>query len=354
MINAARRSVAGPVDIEGLNLPEGVSITPIQMPANRTTIPLLLTATADAKLDGRLVNLVGKIPDNPIVGKFTQRHQLLIGQNNNVVYDYNADRAAVAVIKAMPCTIQIVQPQVPVVRNGSMDLVVKIDRGGLDADVGIRMLYNPPGIGSSGSIKIPKGKDEAKIPITANGSASIGSWPIIVYASVSGNEIATEPVVLEVADRFFNFTFPKTSAELGAEASVLVDVEVNREFEGTCELELLGFPAGVVCETPKVEVKNDTEQVVFPIKVEDKARVGQHKSLVVRATITDPKGIIRQTQGTGTLQIDKPLPAPVAKPAPKPEDKKKAAAEPQPAKPKPLSRLEQLRKLRQDKLNNNP
>lgn len=354
MINAARRSVAGPVDIEGLNLPEGVSITPIQMPANRTTIPLLLTATADAKLDGRLVNLVGKIPDNPIVGKFTQRHQLLIGQNNNVVYDYNADRAAVAVIKAMPCTIQIVQPQVPIVRNGSMDLVVKIDRGGLDADVGIRMLYNPPGIGSSGSINIPKGKDEAKIPLTANGSANIGSWPIIVYASVSGNEIATEPAVLEVADQFFNFTFPKTSAELGAEAAVLVDVEVNREFEGTCELELLGFPAGVVCEKPKVEVKSDTEQVVFPIKVEDKARVGQHKSLVVRATITDPKGIIRQTQGTGTLQIDKPLPAPVAKPAAKPEDKKKPAAEPQPAKQKPLSRLEQLRKLRQDKLNDNP
>ncbi len=345
MINAARRRVSGPIDISGLNLPEGVTITPIQMPANRTTVPLLLSATADAQLDGRLVNLVGKIPDNPVESDFTQRHQLLIGQNNSVVYDYHADRAAVSVINATPCTISIVQPQVPIVRTGSMELIVKVDRGGLDADIPIRMLYNPPGIGSSGSIKIPKGKDEARIPLTANASAVIGQWPLIVYASVGGNEIATEPATLEIADKIFNFEFPKTSAELGADADVIVDIEIAREFAGTCEVELVGLPAGVTCPQTKMEVTNDTEQIVFPVKIEEKARVGQHKTLVARATITDPKGVIKQTQGTGTLQIDKPIPAPVAKkPAPKTDTPKPAAA-PAPVKKKPLSRLEQLRLL---------
>ena len=214
------------------------------------------------------------------------------------------------------------------------------------------MLYNPPGIGSSGSIKIPKGKNEAAIPLTANGSAAIAEWPIIVYASISdGNgsyEIATDPVSLEVADKFFKFTFPKTSAELGGAADVLVDVDVAREFEGTCEVELVGFPAGVTCEKTTVEVKNDTEQISFPVTITDKARVGQHKSLVARATITSPKGVIRQTQGTGELQIDKPIPAPVVKaPTPKPAGGKpaaKPAAKPAPpVKKKPLSRLEQLR-----------
>jgi hypothetical protein len=354
MINATRRRVAGAIDIAGLNLPEGVTVTPLQMPANRPTVPLLLSATADAKLDGRLVNFVGTIPDNSeLKGTFTQRHQLLIGQNNSVVYDYNADRAAVAVIKAAPCTFEIVQPQVPIVRNGSMDLVVKVDRGGLDADISIRMLYNPPGIGSSGSIKIPKGKNEAKIPLTANGSAAIGQWPVIVYASVGGNEIATEPAMLEIADKIFNFGFPKTSSELGAAADVLVDVEVAREFAGTCQVELVGLPAGVTCAKTKMEVKNDTEQIVFPVKIEDKARVGQHKTLVARATITDPKGVIKQTQGTGILQIDKPIPAPVAKPTPKPVAKTetpKPAAKPAPApvKKKPLSRLEQLRQMHKE------
>ncbi len=350
MINASRSRFGGAIDISALNLPEGVTVTPIQMPANRTTVPLLMSATADAKLDGRLVNFVGKVVDNPNVpSRFTQRHQLLIGRNNSVVYDYNADHGAVSVINKLPVTIEVVQPQVPIVRNGASHLVVKANRDGYDADISVRLLYNPPGIGSSGSIKIPKGQNEAKIPITANSSAAIGKWPVIAYAYVGGNEIASEPVMLEIADKIFTFGFPKTSSELGAQADVLVDVEIGRPFEGTCEVELVGIPAGVVCEKTKMEVKNDTEQISFAVKIDPKARVGQHKTLVARATITSDKGAIQQTQGTGTLQIDKPIPAPVAK---KPEPKKdapKPAAKPAPApvKKKPLSRLEQLRQMRE-------
>ncbi|MDB4532713.1 PPC domain-containing protein [bacterium] len=351
MINATRRGVGGAVDVTGLNLPEGVTITPIQMPANRTTVPLLLSATPEAKLDGRLVNFVGKIADNPIVGRYTQRHQLLIGQNNSVVYDYNADRAAVSVIKASPCSFQIVQPQVPVVRSGSMELVVKVDRGDFDGDIPIRMLYNPPGIGSAGSVTIPKGKNEAAISLTANTSAAIGNWPLIVYAIVGGNEIATTPANLSIEDRLFAFEFPKTSTELNADADVVVDVEVLRDFSGTCELELVGLPAGVVCDNNKVAITKDTEQVSFAVKVGEKARVGQHKTLVVRATVTDSKGLIKQTQGTGTIQVDKPIPAPAAKPKPTPAKPvaKPAAKPPAPVKKKPLSRLEQLRLMRQGK-----
>jgi hypothetical protein len=351
MINATRSRLGGAIDVTGLNLPEGVTITPIQMPANRTTVPLLLSATPEAKLDGRLVNFVGKIADNPTVGRYTQRHQLLIGQNNSVVYDYNADRAAVSVIKATPCSFQIVQPQVPIVRNGAMELVVKVERGDFEGDIPIRMLYNPPGIGSAGSVTIPKGKNEAAISLTANSSAAIGDWPLIVYAVVGGNEIATLPATLTIEDRLFAFEFPKTSTELNADADVLVDVEVLRDFAGECELELVGLPAGVVCEKTKVAIQNDTEQVSFSVKVGEKARVGQHKTLVVRATVNHEKGLIKQTQGTGTLQVDKPIPAPVAKPKPaaaKPVAKP-VAKPPAPVKKKPLSRLEQLRLMRQGK-----
>ncbi len=352
MLNASRVGVGGAIDVECLNLPEGVTLTPIQMPANQSTVPFLLTATAEAPLDGKLVNVVGRIADNPIQGRFTQQHQMLIGLNNNVVNDYYADRAAIAVIKAMPCTIEVVAPKVPIVRNGSMGLVVKINRGDLDADVAIRMLYNPPGIGSSGSIKIAKGQDQAIIPLTANGSAAIGQWPIIVYASVAGNEIASEPVMLDVQDKLFNFTFPKTSAELSSDSTVLVDVEVMRDFEGTAEVELLGLPAGVVCEQTKQAVTKDTEQLAYKVKIEEGARVGQHKSIVARATVSSPDGEIQQTLGTGILQVDKPLPAPVMK---KEEPKKKEPvkeAPPKEAPPKPLSRLEQLRLLKKQQSEN--
>ncbi len=345
MINAGRKGVAGAVDVSAANLPEGVSLVPIQMPADQGTVPLLLSATPDAALDGRLVNFVGSIEGQPnLKSRFTQQHQLLVGQNNQVVQDYHADRAAVAVIKAAPCKFEIVPPKVPIVRDGAMDLFVKIDRGGLDADVSIRMLYNPPGIGSSGSIKIPKDQNEASIPLTANGSAAIGKWPIIVYASVGGNEIATLPVELEIADRIFNFAFPKTATELGASADVVVNIEKTRDFAGTCEVELVGIPAGVTCEKPIQEVSNETEMLAFSVKVAPDAKVGQHKTLVAQARITDPNGLISQTQGTGTLQIDQPIAAPVEPPpAAAPTPAPAAAPAPAPVAKKPLTRLEQLR-----------
>lgn len=354
MLNASRKGFGGEINIEALNLPEGVTVTPIPMPANRTTVPLLLTAAADAPMDGRLVNLVGKVDKmDGLVSRFDQQHQLVGGRNNSVPFDYHSDRAAIAVARKSPCTISIVQPEVPVVRDGSMNLTVKIDRGDYDADVAIRLLYNPPGIGSSGSIKIAKGQTQADIPITANGSAAIGPWPVIAYALISdGNgsyEIASEPITLNIEDKIFTFGFPKTSSELGADANVLVDVEIGRPFEGTCEVELVGIPAGVTCENPKMTITNETEQIVFPVKVDAKARVGQHKSLVARAKIVSDKGLITQTQGTGILQIDKPLPAPVAKPAAKPADKPAAKpAAPKPVVEKPLTRLEQLRLMREE------
>ena len=165
-------------------------------------------------------------------------------------------------------------------------------------------------------------------------------------------EIASQPIDIEIADRFFNFTFPKTSSELGEETEVMVEVEVLRNFAGTCEVELVGLPAGVTCSQPKIAIKNDSERISFPINVGPKARVGQHKTLVARATITDPNGLIKQSQGTGTLQVDKPIPAPVKKPSAKPttakpNDKAKPA-KPAPVKKKPLSRLEQLRQMHKE------
>ncbi len=356
MLNVSRQRFGGAIDLTALNLPKGVTLTPIQMPANRTTVPVLLSATEDAPMDGRLVDFVGKVVDNDkIKSRFDQQHQLLIGQNNSVVFEYRSTRSAIAVTDASPCKISIVQPKVPVVRNGSASLVVKVDRGSYEADIPIRLLYNPPGIGASGSVKIPKGKNEASIPITANGSAAIGKWPVIVYAQISNNgtyEIASQPIDIEIADRFFNFTFPKTSSELGEETEVMVEVEVLREFAGTCEVELVGLPAGVTCSQPKIAIKNDSERISFPINVGPKARVGQHKTLVARATVTDPNGLIKQSQGTGTLQVDKPIPAPVKKPSAKPttakpNDKAKPA-KPAPVKKKPLSRLEQLRQMHKE------
>ena len=134
--------------------------------------------TRTAAPDGALVDLVGRTTDEKlnVVGHLNQRTMLVRGQNNRDVWGHDADRVAVAVTEKAPFTIEIVQPQVPIVRNGSMQLFVEATRDeGFNEPISVSMLYNPNGIGSSGSIAIPADQTRVAIPLTANGKAAIGT-----------------------------------------------------------------------------------------------------------------------------------------------------------------------------------
>lgn len=350
MVTATRRHFGGELAIEPKKLPTGATAEPFAMPANRTLVPLLISADAEAPLGAELAELTARhTGDSPAVeGHLLQRNKLLLGQNRRDVYGYDADRVPVAVVEKLPVKLEIVQPQVPIVRGGSMPLTVRVEREeGFNAEIPVRLLYNPPGIGSSRSVKIAEGANEAQIPMTANGSAAIGQWPLIAIAQINtGNgsvELATKEIMLEIADSFFNFTINKASVEQGQQASVLVNVEVKRPFEGTAEVTLQGLPAGVSSSAATQPLTAESTEAVFPIEIAADARPGQHKTLVCQATITAPNGAILQTQGTGEVQVNEPLPAETAAAKPK-ADKPAAAPEKKPEKP--LSRLEQLRQMK--------
>lgn len=354
MVNAARRNFGGDLAFELANLPAGVTVTSFNMPANRPTIPLLLSASADAELAATRVDISAKLvaENSDVRGNLLQRHKLVAGQNRVDVWGVDSDRAAVAVTKEAPVRIELVQPTTPVVRNGSAELKVIAHRSeGFDAEIPVRFLYVSPGISTNNSRKIEKGQTEVTIPITANGNAELGVWPMIVtaYANIGNGSIklSSLPVELTVEDRFFNFKFNKASAEQGSKAQILVDVEVLRPFEGTADVTLVGIPGGVTVAQPTQTITPETTQVVFEAEIAADARAGNHKTLVCQAVVHSPNGDINQTQGTGELQIDVPLPAPTQPAA----EAKPAAEQPKTeAPPKPLTRIEQLRLERQKKI----
>jgi hypothetical protein len=348
MLNAARQDFGGELKIALDGLPAGIEVTPLTMAGNLSSIPVLLTAKPDAPLAGALASVTGRPSDEKLAltGNLAQRTMLVRGQNNRDVWGHDADRMAVAVTEAAPFTIEIVQPKVPIVRNGSMQLKVIAKRNeGYSEAISIFLLYNPPGIGSSRSISIPAGQNEAVIPLTANGSAQIGNWPLIALARAKvgdGNlEMASQQANLEIADSFFNLKFEKSAAELGQDADVLVRIEKKRDFEGDATIQLLGLPAKTTTAAEPKPINQDTTEVSFKVSVAADARPGKFQTLVCRAIVTQHGEPITHTLGTGELRIDKPLPpkADAPQPAPKP----KAEAKPEPAPEKRLSRLEQLR-----------
>ncbi len=104
------------------------------------------------------------------------------------------------------------------------------------------------------------------------------------------------------------------------------------------------MPNGVTSPAPIQKINKGDTTVTFPIVVAADAKVGQHKTLVVISRVKVGEESIDQTTGTGEIRIDAPLP-PTAD-APKVEAKPEAKTSEQPAAPKPLSRLEQLRQMK--------
>ena len=249
------------------------------------------------------------------------------------------------VIDAAPFDIEIVQPQVPIVRNGSLALTVNAKRNpGFDKPINVRLLTAPPGIGAS-PVTIPGDQSTIQMNLTANNGAGIRKWPILVLATTDIGygpiTIASEFIELDVTDALFQFKFAKTMAEQGKPVDVIVGVELKRPVEGTIEVEILGVPPGTTATTPKLPLAADAKQLAFPLQIPPEVRAGNYKTVVCRGTVTSDKGVITQTNGNAEVQIDVPVapppPAPAAAAAPTPP--------PAPAPPtdKPLSRLEQLR-----------
>jgi hypothetical protein len=224
------------------------------------------------------------------------------------------------------------------------------------------MLYNPPGIASSGDISIPEGQNEAAIPLTANGNAEINSWKIVVLGEPvspddgqrqrpgqgqgrrrrrgTGVVVSSQLAQIEVAEPFVTFAFNAAAVEQGHETELAVKVAANKPFEGEAAVELVGLPFETT--TDPLKLTKDTAELAFKVKTTPQSPVGRHKTLLCRATVMVNGEPVVHNLGPGELRIDAPLPA-------KPNAASTASGQ-SPSAEKRLTRLEQLRLEREQAL----
>jgi hypothetical protein len=346
MLNAQREDFGGEVTLEAKGLPQGVGVQMASVPADQNRVPVLLTASDDAPPAAALVDFIGRAKqgDQSIEGHLVQRTMLVRGNNNRDVWGCTEERMAMAVVQSVPFAVEIVEPKVPLVQSGSMEIKIAARRkSDFKGPINLTMLYDPPGVSNPSSVTIPEGKDEAVLPVTADRGASPGVWKIAVIGEATVGDgpvrVSSQLARLEVSEPFFKFSFPSVACQQGQETDLAVKVEKQRDFEGKATVELLGLP-NEVTSRPQ-EFTKDSAEVVFPIKTTDKSPPGLHKTLVCRAVVTVSGEPVTHILGNAELRIQPPL---AKKPA------VQAAASPAVPPPKPevkpsrhLSRLEQLR-----------
>lgn len=350
MVNVTRKSVGGDMKIELGDLPPGLTYETVPITADRTEVPVLFTAAADAPMAGARVDVIARPVDENVKaeGHLRQRNWMIRGNGNTDVWRFWDDRMSLALTQAAPFEIQIVQPKVPLVQNGAMNLkIVATRKEGFTAAIPVQLLYNPPGVSSSGSIVIPENQNEVVIQLNAAGNAAPRTWKIVAVAQFNASgtvEVASPFVDLTVSEPYVGFAFQKAAVEQGQSVELLVDVEQRKEFAGAAKLELVGLPAGAT-STP-VEMNKDTKQLTFKIDTVADAREGRHTAIHCIAVIEENGEQISHTLGPAELRIDKPLPPKVNAPAPAAvaaQPMPMPAAAPDQPKEKPLSRLEKLR-----------
>jgi hypothetical protein len=348
LMSASRANFGGELTLGAEGLPAGMTMQCENMAGNLDVVPVVFEAAPTAVVAGALCSLTAKHPDPNVKFStaFSQVAELVVGQPGQSVYwAPSVSQLAVAVTEEAPFEIMIVEPKVPLVQNGSMNLkVVAKRKPGFTAAITILPLFNPPGVGSASSVTIPENQTETLLPMNANGGAQVRKWKTAVLGVATvGNGplwVSSQLATLEIAPPFLTFAMERAAGEQGKGAEIYCKIQQTTPFDGSAKVQLVGLPPKVA--TQEMQITKDSKELAFKVTIDPTSPPGQHGNIFCQVYIVQNGETVLHNAGGTQLRIDVPIP-------PKPNEPAKPAvvAAPPPAPnqppPKRLTRLEQLR-----------
>jgi hypothetical protein len=272
LIGITRDDFDGPTELVWPDLPGGITVDGQAARPGQGTVPVVFAAESEAPLEGALVPLTARATlddESTVDGQLEHETVYIYGANRTIFHAETFDTFALATGGAAPFQIEAAVPQVPIVRNGSMELVVRATRDEeFSGEINLSVPWTPPGI-TAGSAKIAEDGTEARIQLEASGNAAIGVHGIPVVARAQNYEISTPFVPLEVEAPWVAFGLPESETEQGQPIEYRVAVEVSQGFEGQFDAVLYGLPRGV--ESTPQPVSAETGELVFPLTVAEDA-----------------------------------------------------------------------------------
>jgi hypothetical protein len=356
-VGVDRHDFGGDVIVSAGDLPPGVSGTEQTVAAAVTSVPVVFEAAAAAPVGGGLATLSARPTDSNqhLTGDYRQVTELVLGDNQTVFWSHKVPKLAVVVTDEAPFTLQIVEPKVPLVQNGSLQLKVVAERKPeFKAPITLEIIHSAPGVSNASNVTIPEGQTEALFPLNANGNPGYGKWKMAVMGKATVNDgavwVSSQLATLEVAPAFVQFAMNRAAGELGKTVEIVCKIDHKTPFEGTAKAHLFGLPNKATA--PELEFTKDTQELSFAVAIDPQSPVGKQKGVGCQVVITQNDEPICQNVGATELRIDPASP-------PKPEKKadaaqaetanEKSAGKDAKAPEQRLSRLEKLRVEAQQK-----
>jgi hypothetical protein len=358
LVIANRTDFGGPLVIGLEKLPPGVTFGADQMDPGLNVIPVVFEAKPDAATGGFLTNITATHADPNVKApaKTSFDSVFSIGPNNTPYMRHYTDRAAVAVADAAPYSIEVIEPKVPIVQNGSFNLRIVAKRTeGFKGAITVFPLWTPPGMGIQGSAVIAENATETVLPMNAGPNAGARKWKTAIHAVADAGKgpvwVSSQLFTLEVAAPFVNLTMERPAVEQGQQTQLFCKVAVTTPFDGKAKVRILGLPAKVT--TQEFELTKDTKELAFPITADKTSPAGKHGGIFAQVVIDRGGELITGNTGGTELRIDVPLPPKVAVATPPPAANPTPTPPPAPMNPaqppKRLTRLEQLRQEQEER-----
>lgn len=333
IVTADKKHFKFPVQLEFLGLPEGVTATQWPLKSTAKEVPVVFEATEDAAVDFRLVTVTAKkiasdrasesrspaatgAPSESDASAdlktyFTSTSLDSRGPPNNSIYQPTVvEKLPVAVIDALPFSIDVQPLDAPLVRNGSASVkVIARRREGFEEKIRLQFPYRSPGVSAKHQIEMKSDQTEIEYPINANKNAELGDWPfyVIATANVAGPAWTSSTLkTVRVEAPFCAIAAARCVAMRNQTVTVTCEVQTLRPFTATATAKLIGLP-------PHVNVVGDqhfdqtTKTIEFELSTNAKSPFGQHKNIIIEATVPVGDGVSIARVGSAVLQINRPL-----------------------------------------------
>ncbi len=290
LMSAKRANCSGEIAFSADGLPAGVALQADTMPAKVDAIPLVFEAPSDTAIGGKFIDLTAKLVDstNDVPSRFKHDIELVQGPNNSYYYGTRVDKLYLAVTKEAPFKLRVLEPKVPLVQAGTMDLRVVADRKpGYEEPINVKMLWNPPGVSSLPDATIPKGSSHVDYHLNATGDAQPRAWKIALLATApyAGGTVwvSSQLANLEVGPAVVVGKIETVSVNPGQTAKLVCKLEPKESFEGTATIKLMGLPEKVTAS--EVQITKDDKEAVFEYRFAQSAVLQSHFQEEFRADL---------------------------------------------------------------------
>lgn len=320
LVRVKREDWTGAISLDPLNLPANVRATAGVMDKTVDTVPMVFEAASDAPLAQKLFTFTGA-PAEPMEGaqpSFRVEHSVNVCENGNQrpFYTIKQYDLPIAVTSPIPAKIEVPAPSAPAMRGSQFPLKVKLERTGeFKGQVEVTLLYAPPGIATSGLVKIAPEATEATINLSVSPDAPLKKWSLCVVASADFGKGATwfssGIFEVELSEAPLGGSLVRSSISQGATSQMKLKLEQKVPFEGKAKIELMGLPNGVSAEPQ--EATPETTELVFNLTAKPEASLGIQKAVTAQFTVQKNGVPLTANCATGGIvRVDKGDPAVLA------------------------------------------